>query len=287
MEFMKADKALEADINKATSSEQIRDLLAAALERSTNLGVTRDAQTGQYIRREPSTTPAAKTTGTADEVTTRTETIAGRQMEFTGTALEIEKQITAANKVAEALKVPPIPAPAMAPRVKTQAEREREIYDRTQAELAFRRGELTTTEFLERTNAIGAYLAEKGFDVDAAAGQQLQQSWREATEDFLRSTPEGQSWPGGQKNLEIIGNLIQAHGLTDAADKVAALRALAAEMQSKGIMFDGDVTPDQVVEATSSATPQEILEAWKAKQGTPEEANSAFVSASFGRLFGF
>jgi DNA gyrase inhibitor GyrI len=283
--FMQADKHLEKDINKATTYEDLVGLLHNSLERS-NIA-TRDPETGQFVRRDP-LSPAAQTVAPAEEEVKKTEVIGGKEFTFTGTADEVSKAVADAYRVAEAVTTQAAePVTPRSVRAKTQAERERDICDRTELDLQFRRGELTTAEYLDRTNAIGEYLAEKGFDVDAAAGKQFEQSWQQATESFLHDTPEGQTWKGGQKNMELIGNLIQSHGLIDAEDKVAALRLLAREMAEKGLMFDGDYTPEQVNEMTTSANPQEILEAWKEKQRDPETANQEFIRLhQGGRFFG-
>jgi DNA gyrase inhibitor GyrI len=286
-EFMKSDKRLDADINKAQTFEDLRALLENATVRS---GIAeRDPQTGQFVRRDPLIS-AAQTVAPAEEEVTKTEVIGGREFTFTGTAGDVAKAVADAYRVAEAVTEAaeaPAPITPRSVRAKTQAEREREICDRTELDLQFRRGELTTAEYLDRTNAIGEYLAEKGFDVQEAASRQFEQSWAQATESFLRDSPEGQSWKGGQKNLEIIGNLIQSHGLVDAQDKVAALRSLAREMREKGLEFDGDYTPQQVNEMTTSANPQEILEAWKQQQPDPETANQEFIRLhQGGRFFG-
>src|SRR6266566_2133122 len=274
MEFMKSDKKLDTDINKAASFEDIRSLLENATSRS---GIAdRDPITGQFVRRDP-LTPAAQTVVPAEEEqVTKVETIGGTEFTFTGTALEVERAISDAYKVAEAVQTvePPVtPRSVRAAQAKTQAEIERDICDRTELDLQFRRGQLTTAEYLDRTNAIGEYLEAKGFDVEAAAHKQFETSWASATEIFLRDTPEGASWKGGQKNLELIGNLIQFHGLVDAVDKVAALRAMATEMRAKGIEFDGDVSAEEVLRSTDNMTPQQILETWKATQPDSETAN--------------
>jgi hypothetical protein len=285
-EFMKGDKNLEKDINRATTFEDIRALLENAASRS---GIAdRDPQTGQFVRRDP-LTPAAQTVPEEEKQINKTEVIGGKEITFAGTALEVEQQIGNAYKVAEALRPEvetPAPVVPRSARAKTPAESEQEVLDRTEAHLALIRGEITIEQYMDRTHAIDTYLAEKGFDVEAAGAQQFEQSWATATQEFLNNTPEGQSWKGGQKNLEIIGNLIQSHGLVDAQDKVAALRAMAAEMRAKGLEFDGDYTPQQVNEMTDKATPVEILEAWKAAQPDSETANAEFVRLhSGGRFF--
>jgi hypothetical protein len=271
---MTADKALTRDIEKARTPEELRDLLHAALERS---GATRDPETGQFVRRDP-LTPAAQTAQTDEpKHVTKVEKIGGRDITFTGTELDVEQQITAAYKVAAALA--PVPEPQVRVRQqRTQAEIERDISDRAELDLQFRRGELTPQEYLDRTNAIGEWLESRGFDVDAASQAQTNASWAEATQEFLNNTPEGQTWKGGSKNLSIIGTLILAHGWDNATDKVAALRAAAKEMREKNLEFDGDVSPEEVIKMTEGMSPTEILEAFKEGQnGDPEAANKAFI----------
>jgi hypothetical protein len=280
-EFMKSDKKLEADINKAQTYEDLRALLENATSRS---GIAdRDPQTGQFVRRDP-LTPATQTASPNEEEQeiTKTEVIGGKEFIFTGTALEVEKAIGDAFKVANAVKTAE-PVTPRSVRTKTQAEIERDISDRAELDLQFRRGELTTQELLERTNLVGDYLESKGFDVEQAASRQFEQSWAEATETFLHTS--GSDWPGGIKNREILGMEINALGLVDAADKVAALTQGYASMKAKGIIFQGDVSPEQVIESTANATPQEILEAWKEKQGDPEVANQAFIQSFQGGRF--
>jgi|SRR5712664_1403410 len=276
-EFLRSDKNLDADINRATTFEDLRALLERATLRS---GIAdRDPQTGQFVRRDPLTPADQVIPDDADKQITKTEVIGGQEFTFTGTALDVEKAIGDAYKVAEALKTtqPPASVTPRSVRAKTPAESEQEVLDRTEARLALIRGEIDIDEYMGRTHAVETFLAEKGFDVDAAAADQFESSWAQSVQTFLRDTPEGQTWKGGQKNMEIIGNLLRSHGLVDAEDKVAALRAVAAEMRSKGLEFDGDVTPEQMIEATDKATPQEILEAWKEKQGTLETANASFI----------
>src|SRR5579871_187385 len=247
MKQMQADKALVRDLEKATTPEEIRDLLHAAVDRS---GIAaRDEVTGQFVRRDP-LTPAAQTVH-ADEPKqiTKVEKIGGRDITFTGTELEVAQQITAAYRVVEALTPAPEPQVRITQQ-KTKAEIEREISDRAELDLQFRRGQLTTEEYLTRTNAVGEFLAQRGFDLEAAAKAQYEKSWAEATEEFLHNTEEGQSWKGGQRNLQQIGTIILAHGWDNAADKVAALRAAAKEMREKGLEFDGDVSPEEIIKMT-------------------------------------
>jgi hypothetical protein len=270
---MQADKALIRDLERAQTPEELRSLLHASLERS---NFARDPETGQFARRDPLTPAHQQTTEETTEQISKSLSINGRDLTFTGTADEVERQIKSAKDIAAALL--PVPQPQVPiVRQKTQAEIEREICDRAELDLQFRRGQLTTEEYLTKTNAVGEYLSARGFDVEAAASEQYEQSWQAATAEFLNNTPEGRTWKGGDKNMQMIGTIILAHGWDNAEDKVAALRAAAKEMRDKSMEFDGDVSPEQVIAMTDKATPQEILQAWKETQPDPEKANAEFI----------
>jgi hypothetical protein len=96
--------------------------------------------------------------------------------------------------------------------------------------------------------------------------------WQTATREFLAS-PEGQDWPGGANNLQILGWLLQTHGLEAAEDKVAALQAVAAEMKDRGL----DVVPEKKMAVDADASPAEILRSWKsAHNDDPVRVGEAF-----------
>ena len=141
---------------------------------------------------------------------------------------------------------------------------------------------MSTAEYLQATNAIGNYLAEKGFDVEAAAGAQYQKRvGQSATETFLASS----DWPGGDRNREQLGLRLIALGLTNAEDKVQALKDAYASMRESNALFD-DVSAEQAKKLAENASPQEILQAWKETQADPESANAEFIrSFQRGRLF--
>ncbi|MBZ5662387.1 MAG: hypothetical protein LAO08_18450 [Acidobacteriia bacterium] len=282
--FMKADKSLTRDLEKCQTSDEIRAVLENALTRS-NIG-ERDPQTGQFVRRDPLTPAQQAAESDAPKQVTKTAVIGGRNMDFTGTEADVDAQIASDHKVAEALTPdePITPRSVRPAYAKTQADRERDAYDKAQLDIAFRSGQLTTQEYLERTNAIGDYLAEQGFDVEAAANAQSQAGWAQATETFLQSEA-GASWPGGVKNREVLGLELISLGLTDAQDKVAALAAAYESMKKKGLLFQSDVSPEQAIAMTDNATPQEILQAWKEKQGDPEAANQNFIQSFQGGRF--
>jgi hypothetical protein len=96
--------------------------------------------------------------------------------------------------------------------------------------------------------------------------------WKQATAQFLAS-PEGQNWDGSRNSLELMGWLLQTNGLQDAEDKVAALKACAAEMHNRGL----DVSPEKKVEIRADSSPAEIIKNWKSAYGNdPAKIGEAF-----------
>jgi hypothetical protein len=111
---------------------------------------------------------------------------------------------------------------------------------RVETELKFKRGEISVEDYLEQTGAVDSYLSKKGISVDAlrntvdqAQSQQFTQSWENATQEFL-SSPSGADWPGGQDNLQRIGEKMIELGLVEAQDKVAALAQAYVALKSEG-----------------------------------------------------
>src|SRR6266852_4261084 len=170
----KADKNLEGDLNQATSYEDVRSLLENASVRS-GIG-HRDPSTGRFVAVEnDSQRAAAPAVPDEEKPVMKDVEISGQQFTFEGTALEVEQAIRQAYQVAEALRSA-APALPVIPR------------------------EARNTSF---DHPVTQYLAEQGFDVNQAAQEQLEKSWAAAVNTFLTETPEGQSWPGGQKNMEL------------------------------------------------------------------------------------
>jgi hypothetical protein len=79
--------------------------------------------------------------------------------------------------------------------------------------------------------SVTAALEAAGIDVNALKeftaakqGERIQTSWAQAGEAF-RNSSAGASWPGGEANKNILGQIIEDNNLLDAEDKVAALEA--------------------------------------------------------------
>ena len=130
------------------------------------------------------------------------------------------------------------------------------------------------------------YLAEQGLSIDTLKATveqsqttQFEQSWQQAT-DVFRSSPAGRDWPGGQKNLQVIGLQVAALGLVDATDKVGALAAAYAKMKELGIVFPAETAvseADAVENARAAAAETARLAA--EQHATPGEAAAAEIAA--------
>lgn len=284
-EFMKADANLTRDLEKARTPEEISEILHAAVERS-SLGVTRDPQTGQFVRRDP-LTPAAQTSEPEARVYSKTVKIGGKDFTFTDESEDgLNNQIASAQTIAEELQ--DSQAAHGGTRFKSSVERAEEILNeqarKTELEAMLRSGLITTQQFLESSGSIDQYLATKGVDVAKIAGEQYEKSWATATEEFLHSEA-GKDWPGGPRNLEAIGLRIAAMGLTDSPSVESLAKAWTA-MKESGAVFN-DTSDERILAETANMSPSEILERFKeANGGDAEQANAEFISAHRGGRIG-
>lgn len=99
-------------------------------------------------------------------------------------------------------------------------------------ELRFKRGEISTDQYIAQSGAIDRYLESQGVSMDSlreTSNVAFQKSWADATSEFL-SIP-GNDWPGGEENMRIVAQLIEANGLTDrpSADTLAQVIQFAKE----------------------------------------------------------
>ncbi len=204
----------------------------------------------------------------------RTETINGKAVAFEAeNALDLEKKISEAYRSATTQS-----NASDAPRDDkgrfTAQPTELTPAQRTQLDTEFRMGRITVEQYLEKTGAVGTYLTERGFtldDVKATAERKYTESWASATEAFLLNS----DWPGGERNLKLIGNKLAAMGLTEAEDKLAALNQAYAALKADQTLFPPDApgaggVSGEVADKFSSATShEEILRLARAAAGLP------------------
>lgn len=161
-----------------------------------------------------------------------------------------------------------------------------EVYQQSLLAEQFRSGAITPEAYMHATGAIEAAVEKRlqsaGFDIDLAAGQQLEQRWIESAQEFQRQNPD---FPFGEKNKELMAMEIQTLGLVDTADRVGAMNKAYQNLKNRGLLFEADVTQEEMKKLTDNATPEELLAAWKESvtgqsSGDPSaEANTAFISA--------
>lgn len=309
MKFLNREQ--EAAINSATDPEVIKALIHQAAE---NGGVqfTRrweDAPTVNTVvtngfardtdpqRRERDPQGRFISASQPQQECKRVATIGGRELEFSAETPELlETLVAQARVVADALKPEETTASRVAQARREQEENDVRVMHQTELELKFKRGEISTQQYLEESGAIEEYMASHGAPMEAivqtvheAQAQQEAQSWSDAVETFLQS-PAGASWPGGENNLEMMNLQIRSLGLEGAPDKGAALAQAYQSMKQKGMIFQ---PPTEVRAANelvalqeamaNTSSPEEIrqaMEEYKAAQGS--DANEAFVK-TFGR----
>jgi hypothetical protein len=225
----------------------------------------RDPDTGRFVSQQPTAEP---------RVFSKTETIAGKPMEFSAESPEqLDVLVSQAHIVAEALQTP-----LAQTSVVNQTTKQLNDFDCVELDLKFRRGEISTQDYLEQSGEIDSYLQRKGVPLEelkstVAEAQQMRdtQLWADATQTFLANS----DWIGGQRNLATIQNLILSRHLENEPDKVQILESLWEEMKRTGMVFD---TPERqaaeaaerqaavnqkVADELAQASPQEIIEAYR------------------------
>lgn len=255
-------------IGKAVNAEDIKALILAEAQKQFSASdaakTVHDAEEKAAADRLAAAEKAALD---APKTFTQKETIGGKEFTFEAASeLELANQVASAYRVAygiqptnerpEVVETAPDPA-AVAAKAAEDAAAKAEL------ELKFKRGEISTAEYLEQSGAISEFLTKNGVSIDALKATvdsnqtaQYEKSWAQATEEFLHGP--GSDWPGGERNREQLGMRIAAMGLTDAKDKVAALNAAYNEMKRTGSVFANEQVDQQ------TQTPEQKAAAEKA-----------------------
>ena len=88
-----------------------------------------------------------------------------------------------------------------------------------------------------------------------------EQSWAEATTAFLQSD-SGASWPGGEKNKTILGQILIDNGLVDSPDKLEAISAAFDFARENGLLVPNEEaeTLQRINEVTSPSELRALLQ---------------------------
>jgi trimeric autotransporter adhesin len=258
---------LQKAIDAAASPMDITSLIRAEVERQTGAAEAQAAADAKAAADKAAAEKAAADKAAADAVAippkklVKVENINGRDFEFEADSqTELDAMIVNAYRVANGLAqttdaVTETPEQTAAREAAEKAAADAEAARKAELQLKMQRGEITMKEYIEQSDAVGEYLRNQGLSVDAlkktveaTENDKYQQSWADATEVFR--TGVGANWPGGDKNVELMGMEILRLGLTDADDKVAALNQAYTELQRRGMIYKDAPAQAQAAPAT-------------------------------------
>jgi hypothetical protein len=99
---------------------------------------------------------------------------------------------------------------------------------KAELDLAFKRGDISASDYLQRSGAVADYLANAGVPLEELKAsvaekqsQKFNQSWADATAEFLSHS----DWPGTEINRTKISETIMALGLVDSPSVESLQRA--------------------------------------------------------------
>jgi hypothetical protein len=138
---------------------------------------------------------------------------------------------------------------------------------KSELELKFKRGEISTADYLAQSGAIEEHLESKGISVESlkeASLQNYHKSWADATAEFLQSEA-GSTWPGGDENRNIAARLMSENGLTNQPS-VETLTRVFQHMKEHDLLVEN---PEMTARAniSSAKTVEEVRMAALASQG--------------------
>lgn len=249
-------------LSKATPAEMIalRDQLiiahgGAVLDNSGKLNL-------EKFRDTNAPNAAAASTGTVS----RTVKIYGVDQTFSGsTPLEVEKQIGAALRAASAANFERGAQPRDPTTGQFISKEELNPAEMYELEMKMKRGEITVQQFLAQSGELARAFDDLarnrlGLDPNAVKAANFQQSWASAATEFLDSEA-GADWPGGDANKEILGLKLAELGLTDAEDKVGALKTAYEHLKANGGLQPNPELVKREKERFESATSAEEINA--------------------------
>jgi hypothetical protein len=114
---------------------------------------------------------------------------------------------------------------------------EEDVCAKAELELKFKRGELSTEDYLAQSGAFDKYLASQGVTMDSlrkVANDGYKADWKSATAEFLERHPE---WEGGAANLQEASKTLEALHLDDSPS-LESLETAYADMQRRNAVAE-------------------------------------------------
>jgi hypothetical protein len=187
---------------------------------------------------------------------TKRMTINGKTVEFAAdTELAVEQQATEYLKSLQASREEEIPATRQAT---VETESAEQVQNRVELELAFKRGTLSAKEYIEQSGVLDGYLRDHGVSIESlqsASATHFEQSWKSATDEWM-ATPEGQSWIGGEQNMQTIGEIIAKFNLTDQPSAETLSRAVQYAKENNLLVSNPEVDRNRAI--SEATTPEQL-----------------------------
>jgi hypothetical protein len=200
--------------------------------------------------------------------------IAGRDVTFSAASLlELEKEINAALTTAAAGTGGN--ANADQPTMQARHPLTGQFFDPSnpanQAELKtlLMTGRITSEAFIAAQPQLLDNVMKERFGIDPAKveNERFQGSWAAATQEFLNSK-DGEDWPGGEENKDILGRILAENGLVDQPS-VETLAAAYRHAKAHGLLVPNPEIENQKAIAESTSFEDLRQAAWKSAGGRP------------------
>lgn len=245
---IRVDAALEEKL-KGASFEEIKAYMA---EQAVSQGlVTRDIYDPQVLL------PADP--GTQPQSLVRTVTINGTTYTLQG-ATEHDLNVAETQLYRGAVNQPAAAAATEQPRDAATGQFTRQpsvtAEEKAALDLQFQLGQISSSDYLERSGAVADYLANRGIPIDELQAQVAEkqearqtQNGEAVVQEFLNG-PAGSSWPGGSENLATAARLLQEN---DLELSVANLAAVFEHMKTYDLVAENPelVSHARIANATS------------------------------------
>jgi hypothetical protein len=133
------------------------------------------------------------------------------------------------------------------------------ISNAAELELKFKRGDISTADYLEQSGALATALDKHLERVTAqkAENETVQQSWAAATTEFRRTHPEWDQW-ATEENKMAMAQTLEAMGAADEPSAENMSRAYAWLLENKKLVESPTFTVERQI--SEARTPQELDE---------------------------
>jgi hypothetical protein len=241
---IKVTKSLEDEIHEATNVEQLKEILKAEALR-TNL-IVQDTMNRSVVHEVEPGTPHRFA---------KTIDVGGIKKTFEADSeLDLEREVNEFFK--ETFSQPATEAQTEQPRnergqfTADQAKsNEADAIRKAELELAFKRGDLSASDYLEKSGAIDAFMTERGIDLQSlqeVSLTSLERAWSNATAEFRSAHPEWDDFASGD-SLRKIGETLVGMG---CAEKIEYASAENLEIAYKHLVETGQLNKSPEAQAT-------------------------------------